>query len=346
MTCYAASGQLFLQTQVTAEQGFIVNAIALTALGSGILGQALISAISLYNSSALIPSWSSNPLNTVLVTMHLRATAHRQTRCMLSVHDRYAPSVSTMPLPRQLCLHRAYAPVRSVTRILWVLLSATLIWSIVILALSLSPRADSKSREIIIYGVGVPDLQLNLSAILMIVFCQAGVTLGLHIAELIVNISRDEAAWRRATTTKGARISQGMLGSAKAAFLSWETVVLFTIKAVAHWLFGISVGLKAGQMVMNWQGLFPLSALMFVLAAFATFLTRRKSSGSQPAAFGHLQTLCDLIDAWPERVEQAMYWGDKSEDGKMGLRHAGTSMKALKAVLPDQMYAGSKSRVL
>jgi hypothetical protein len=346
MTCYAASGQLFLQTKVTAEQGFIVNAIALTALGSGILGQALISAISLYKSSALIPSWSSNPLNTVLVMMHFQATAHRQARCMLSVHSRDAPSVPTAPLPRQVCLRRAYAPVRSVTRILWVLFLATLIWSIVILALSLSPRANSESREIVIYGVGVPDLQLNLSAILSTVVLQAGVTLGLHIAELIVNISRDEAAWKRATTKQGARVSQGMLGSAKAAFLSWETMVLFTIKAVAHWLFGISVGLKAGQIVMNWQGLFPLSALMFVLAAFATFLTRRTSRGSQPAAFGHLQTLCDLIDAWPERVEQAVYWGDKSENGSTGLRHAGTSMKALKAVLPDQMYAGSKRRVI
>ena len=68
--------------------------------------------------------------------------------------------------------------------------------------------------------------------------------------------------------------------------------------------------MKAVQMVMNWQGLFPLSALMFVLAAFATYLTQRTLRGPQPAAFGHLQTLCDSIDAWSEQAEQAMYWGD------------------------------------
>lgn len=340
MTCYAASGQLFIQTKVTEAQSFIVNGIALTALGVGILGQALISALSLYNSSTLIPSWSCNPLNTVLVTMHSQALQHRPARCMLSVHDRDAPSIPTKPLLHQKSLQRAYAPVRSVTRTLWALFLAILTWSLVILAISLSRRAPSASRSLPIYGAHVPDLQLNLSAILLTVAFQSGVTLGLHIAELVVNISRDETTWRRATSAHGTRISQGMFGSASAALLSWEAMVLFALKAVAHWLFGISVGVKEGQVVMNWQGLLPLAALMGALAAFASFLTRRVPRGSQPAAFGHLQTLADLVDVWPERAGQALFWGDKGEIGIKGVRHAGVGVAVLKPVRPDQMYAG------
>lgn len=55
---------------------------------------------------------------------------------------------------------------------------------------------------------------------------------------------------------------------------------------------------------------------------FSTVLAFWKNGG-QPAAFGHLQTLADLIDDWGVREDGRFWWGDKG--GMGGVRHAGTS---------------------
>ncbi|KAH7077592.1 hypothetical protein BKA63DRAFT_508564 [Paraphoma chrysanthemicola] len=342
MTCYAASGQLFLPNGVTEQASFIVNGIALMMLGIGIMGQALISTLSLYNSSALIPTWSSNPINTVLTMMHLRLLSHRSKRCMMSVFDRTASSLATMPLERQRSIRHSHVQVRIITRLLWSLAGLIFLWAVVVLSVSATRNSGSFSRDIPFYGKSVPDFQLNITAILLVVTFQAGITLGLHIAEMIVNLSRDESAWRRATKTSGQCVSQGALGSIKTALLSWQTLSLFLFKAVSHWLFGISLGMEGKQMVMNWRGLLPLSALMAVLALFTTLLVRHEPKGPQPATYGHLQTLCDLIDTWPEVVEQAFFWGDKVSNAGNEVRHAGTSGAPLAPVQMGQLYAGCR----
>lgn len=340
MTCYAASGQLFISTSVAAKQSFIVNGIALIALGVGIFGQATISTLSLVNCPTLIPSWSSNPMNTVLVMRHHGLIEHRPSRCMQSIQFRNVPPSPRRLEPCQPSLRRAYAPIKYVTRYIWALFTAILIWAIVILNISLLRRSSFASREISFYGSGVPALQLRLSALLVIILFQASITLGLHIAEILVNLSRDESEWQRATKPSGAKTSRGVLGSVKAASLSWQSMLLLALKSVSHWLFGISIGMKENEMVMNWQGLLPLSAVMLLLALFASFLVRRTPKSPQPATFGHLQTLCDLIDVWPEHVEKAIWWGDKGQSSGKEIRHAGTSGEELEAVKMDKLYAG------
>ena len=103
---------------------------------------------------------------------------------------------------------------------------------------------------------------------------------------------------------------------------------------------------------MNWQGVLPLAAAALLLALLATFLARTRSEGAQPASFGHLQTLVDLIDAWPEDDEQAIWWGDKglsgervSEPRNKEVRHAGTDAKVLERVRMDGWYAGWSAAV-
>ncbi|KAF2686898.1 hypothetical protein K458DRAFT_429821 [Lentithecium fluviatile CBS 122367] len=346
MSCYASSGQLFLSANAS-QQGFVINGIALTALGIGIFGQASIAALSLVNSHGLTPTWSSNPLNTVLVLLQHGAIEHRPGRRMHSVRSRNAPSGPQLPKARQPSLRQSYAHVRHVTRFLWALFVIILIWGVVILDVSLLRHSGSMSREISFYGSGVPALQRNLTALLIIITFQAGITLGLHAAEMMVNISRDESAWRWVARPTGAKASYGAFGSIKAAVLSWQAMLLLAMKAVAHWLFGIAIGVKDGQMVMNWQGILPLSGVMLMLALFATYLTRSTSKGPQPAAFGHLQTLADLIDAWPERVDQRIWWGDKEScvrrDGESSgkeIRHTGTSVEKLKPIRMGSWYAG------
>ena len=100
---------------------------------------------------------------------------------------------------------------------------------------------------------------------------------------------------------------------------------------------------------------------MFTLAAMATSLALYQPQGPQPATFGNLQTLVDLVDMWPRGIPQAknavtygdgaendttpppsvegvvMYWGDKGE-GEDGLRRAGTSTAPLKAIVMAAEY--------
>ncbi|KAG2148052.1 hypothetical protein DEU56DRAFT_107625 [Suillus clintonianus] len=68
-----------------------------------------------------------------------------------------------------------------------------------------------------------------------------------------------------------------------------------------------------------------------------TVVALRRPRGPQPAAYGHLQTLANLVDEW----SLVMWWGHK-EDG-IPFCHAGTSddsLPAVKHVKMDCVYAG------
>ena len=71
------------------------------------------------------------------------------------------------------------------------------------------------------------------------------------------------------------------------------------------------------------------------MAAFTTYLCYKRPKGPQPATFGHVQTLVDLVDEW----YLLMFWGDKGlrEEGDE-IRHAGTANVALEPVLLDSLY--------
>lgn len=61
---------------------------------------------------------------------------------------------------------------------------------------------------------------------------------------------------------------------------------------------------------------------MGLFTAIMIFLAFHSPAGPQPAAYGHLQTLADLIDCWPPK-DGRIFWGDKPLNN--GTYHAGTS---------------------
>lgn len=78
-----------------------------------------------------------------------------------------------------------------------------------------------------------------------------------------------------------------------------------------------------------------LAVGMAVMAAFATFLCFTAPRGLQPATFGHVQTLVDLVDEW----SLLMFWGDKGlRDEGNEIRHAGTANIPLALILIDALY--------
>ena len=368
MACYTSSSQLFLPGSVAQQENFILNGIAIAALGIGTLGQAMISTLCLVHSSRLIPTWSSNPLNTALVLLHKGAIKHRPGRCMLSVGSlTTATATPAVPYSRQPAMRTIKPSVRHVTRLLWALVLASSIWWAIVYALAWPTHHSPSSTTISLFlgrstDESSPDL--NLQALLVAIAFQACITLALHGAELLVNVSRDEDMWRRAsanssnsqhrssTAAAGVRISYGRWGSIKFALCSWQTLVLFVMKPVTHWLFGLSLGMKNGVLIMDWQGILPLASALLLVVGFAMLLTRRKVKGAQPAAFGSLQTLVDLVDEWPGDVQTPMWWGDKgvtvtqNSDGDRGIggkvRHAGTDTRKLHLIQLDCLYAGKE----
>lgn len=188
----------------------------------------------------------------------------------------------------------------------------------------------------------------------MIAAIQAFLTLGLHCAELIVNTTRDEQVWRGAAKFRqaqgGRSASQGpgaSLGfnSIKAACASWQSITLFIVKPITHWLFGLGMLFGTYEefyfLIFRCLPLFTLGGCAFLVAACATWMVRASPTGPQPATWGHLEALADLIDDWGMGYQGKIFWGDKGE-GTDGARHAGTSglQDRIGIIRMDSLYAG------
>ena len=258
---------------------------------------------------------------------------------MRSVVDQKLPSVPIAPRKRQCSMAQAEPVVQMVTRSLWALFASYIVWGIVVIFIwAYSPNKHS-TGGVPFYGTGVPVLEQNLCALLITISLQMLLTLTLHCAEVVVNMSRDEDMWRRACSKKGTRSSYGALGSIKAAFGSWKVLCLFSFKAITHWLFGICISESGNLMYMSWEGLFSVVGVLLALALFLTYLVDRRPDGTQPATWGHLQTLVDLVDEWASDGK-AMWWGDKGaqtkDSTKVNARHTGTTTRRLKP--PSDMF--------
>ncbi|KAG1858247.1 hypothetical protein C8R48DRAFT_266816 [Suillus tomentosus] len=170
---------------------------------------------------------------------------------------------------------------------------------------------------------------------------QGLLTLGLHCSELIVNVIRDERQWRSATRSQGLRVATNPL---KPIFTHPLCLILFIAKPFLHWMFGLSFKINASayndsledfSVMMFTAQIWNLCIALFILACFFTVVALLRPHGPQPAAYGHLQTLANLVDEW----SPVMWWGHK-EDG-IPYCHAGTSDHPLPDVKMDCVYAGS-----
>jgi hypothetical protein len=157
------------------------------------------------------------------------------------------------------------------------------------------------------------------------------ITLGLHCAELIAHIHRDEAVWRKATTV-GVNPTGGILSQGR---VMWPLWVIFTFKSVVHWVFGSAFSANC-YFTANFIPLTTLTFLFFLLALFIEVLLRYEPKGPQPATYGNLKALIHLVDDWEHR---RIFWGDKGEETD-GIRRAGTSGQRLADLIMNRWYIG------
>jgi hypothetical protein len=309
-----------------------VSSIAFIFFGGGLIGQALFATWAI--AATRIPTWSSNPLDVLLACWRENTLQRRTGRCMFSVHDCSRPTMPIRPKARQGPACTAHHEVKWILMLLWGLISLGAIWGVTIYMMIRggnpngvlgeswsflpvfvpSKRCASNPDRFCTAGTSVLNVGWSkgdtptgvIGSIFMVAGFQAVLTLALHCAELLVNMSRDESIWRQATGPKG---TDSNYNSIIAACTSWQTVSLFVFKAAVHWLFGLSVNVSYFLGINMYPSqIFYLTASALVVALLATYWSIRRPAGPQPAAYGHLQTLSDLIDDW----HHCMYWGQKA----------------------------------
>ncbi|KAJ5945923.1 hypothetical protein N7454_002762 [Penicillium verhagenii] len=378
------SNQVVPQPEAQDKSSVLINATALVALRFGLAGQAIIAGRCLISSRNVIPTWSSKFLNTASVLVQKGDLAYHPGRCMISVHQKDMPNQGIYATKQQGSMLQVQSEVRYILAFLWSLAILAVAWPITIavvsqsignasavgqnckpscwrlgfdwhqsslpcsrnfVTLSLSPYANDHSPSSATFSYGAEAIL----CVLFVCLIQALQTVALHCLELLVNLSRDEATWRRACCERKKPPGTQLVTNAFfAAASSWENSVLFVAKSLLHWIIGQSLipsisiedakelesafsvavedlQLKHGfQFDMVYSRLIIYAILAILLATFSTYLALKRSKGCQPAALGHLQTLADLVDDWKTDQDGRMWWGDKTMDEACQLRHAGT----------------------
>ena len=319
------------------------NPVALLMLTVSFLGQILIAFFCMRQAKRQVWTWSSNAPNAALAQLSKgRLTPATRLGSTSSGHGNDDDTVSNRPQKQEPMAGSS----TSTKRIAWflaVMLGVCIAFAGLIAGLTaanhqademsffVNPTTNRTSNEIQFHGVVEIDVlpkSPNVSFILLgfIMFIwgtafQTIVTLTLHCIELIVNTSRDEAQWRAASGSKGARLSVNPIIS---AISSWQWWVLFTLKPLVQWLFG-TASMSLGQQGVgdpivwfNCVPLFVLSVVVAVLLGFVLLLVYSKPKGRQPAVYGHLQTMVDLVDDWGTEKNEKLFWNTKK--GKVGVK--------------------------
>jgi len=345
--CYSGASQIFLDEDlfgVDIPSNFphaAINAYAFNATSIGIGVQALIASLVLCAPKHIL-SWSPNPLNTTLACISTGQLKRRSGRSLLALGDPDPAERCAAVQSQQCSLRQIDRSTRHIIRFLWCTTSLALIWAIIVLVMSqLSSGHDDVVRgptlttgNISMDIVGSTSLTedsegivQNISSIIIVAIIQAFMTMATHTAEVIINRVRDESVWRRAYAyDQGTHFSTS---STKSAMTSWQYLALSIMKPLVHWMFSLSIqpsDIAGTFVVINLSYLpeFLLFVLAVALACLIMGIARSSPKGVQPATWGHLQTLADLVDDWGTADDKTLYWGDKGihEDG---VRFAGTS---------------------
>ncbi|OMP85360.1 hypothetical protein BK809_0004030 [Diplodia seriata] len=311
------------------EAAIGVSGTSAVCLGAALLVQAFVATCALAFTRS--PTWSSSPFDAVIACEEIAAEGikHQPNRCLLGVCDAAHASVAVRPRSRQRASWSAHKEVRRVVWLLWALAAVTLVGAVPV---ELVARRNGKpgvelGGELGAFG----DAGAVLLKTLVFAALQAGVTLGLHCAELLVNLTRDELAWRRAASRHGYHLES--YDAVWAAIASWQAFVLFLAKPAIHWVFGLAVTVEYSWVYVKGQPFFYLAGAAAALAAYITLLSLWRPKGPQPAAYGHIQTLTNLIDEW----SPVLYWGHKVSGPTC---HAGTSSRPMADIEMNQLYAG------
>ncbi|KAK4444255.1 hypothetical protein QBC34DRAFT_430136 [Podospora aff. communis PSN243] len=333
--------------------GISFNAWGLLGLGVGLLLQSAICTWCLVHDANkhIVGTWNSNPLATARATQRLLHGTEVEPN---SNRRNLTLSKATPKQPSM----RVTAPVtRTIANWIWVIFALQGLFTIVVTVVA---SVRGKTSLDIVY-----DMENNTNflavwkffGILMVRYNRrykqyhsewAGLLIqssflsillfGLHLADVLAGLARDEAIWRRATTTGASPESNSFLDGLR----SWPTCLVFVFKGVLPWIFSFGVTCII-HVFLAILPLLTVSLLLLALASCAEYIIRSQPKGTQPATYGDVKALVALIDDWGGESNSAIFWGEKGQyeyvEG-VHVRLAGTSGRRLADLEPGVMYAG------
>ncbi|KAG1739861.1 uncharacterized protein EDB91DRAFT_1053706 [Suillus paluster] len=320
----------------TGETSVSITGLPLLLLGVALLLQTVIALSGMR--AVQILTWSSSPFDLTAALVHHTQLTLVPFRCMRGVSDLDAEGGPARPSEAQPSAWRAHPSIRKVIISLWGLVIACAGYAVLIMYIWHKFDGGMESTPVLTMKSWLffPSEQSNAVVYYLpfwgwwwilffvnLAFVQGPITLGLHCSELIANVIRDERQWTCATGREGLRTATNPL---KPIFANPLNLVLLVTKPALHWMFGLSFTLfgTAGPRTLETVSIFMFTAqiwnlcmALFIFACLFTLVALFRPRGPQPAAYGHLQTLANLVDEW----SPVMWWGHK-EDG-ISYCHAG-----------------------
>ncbi|KAK0712135.1 hypothetical protein B0H67DRAFT_555982 [Lasiosphaeris hirsuta] len=344
---------------IEVRNGIDFNGWGLAGLGAGLLLQSIISTWALLD-SAYVGTWNGNPLATARACKILHDTMrdpHESTTSLShsysdmellpsphQPHPQLKPSLPVFTQPPALSL---LPTTRTFTNLLWATFTFLALTTLTVALLASRPSATRSSRGAstsllfvqrfaghsspwyIFQFFGIVEAVYNrnpygtrMEYVGLLIQCAALCIpmFGLHVAELLSQMQRDETIWRRAAGEGVDPDSSLILQGAR----NWESWVVFLSKSVVPWIFGFAVSCNR-NIYFATLPMVAVATVFLALGLFAEYLIRVRPKGSQPATYGNVLALVELVDDWGhERV----FWGDKGVyEGEV--RRAGTAGRML-----------------
>lgn len=261
---YASSALIIMKFEVgdpdTAQYQAWLTAPPIIVLGLSLLLQGVIALCAAYSCSDMMDS-----SGVLAMTSQQIEHGHINRRASLCMHNVLQVQSTTKPLEplnRQPSAWSAHPTVKRGVVISWCLIPFYVVWGGVIAILSqyaangsneagtaytdsnadslsdsswaFSPSDYTQDYSVQFFNAGVNDDSTSLPwqtwPVMLFIFAliQSGLTLGLHCCEAIINATRDEEIWRKATSSKGAALSAE--NPLRAAIGSWRNVFLLIAK--------------------------------------------------------------------------------------------------------------------
>ncbi|EIW81699.1 hypothetical protein CONPUDRAFT_143427 [Coniophora puteana RWD-64-598 SS2] len=368
--CNILTAALFILSTVSAtciftkqsdDNALLVSLVPMITLGICLVVQALIAAYGLHTTRII--TWDSTALGTTLALSRLRIIHHTKGRCMCNVTHLGSGPCPLKPSPSQPSAWQARRDVRVTMISMWILTgvcagfggifmynSSPYLGDIAPTGWTLIARPGSPSASVFLHNT---EGQVWFSLFGLLSIIQGSLALALHQAGNVASALRDEQVWRETTSAKGSPLETSIIR----AILSPPYLLLLASKPILHWMMSLAntvvIGLEnPGELAWHYVYLnayqyWNLSIAAAVLSAVFTVLVLLRPRGPQPAAYGHFQTLANLIDEWPDQGDEQsrLFWGHKGEykeeldDDVKTVFHAGTSEKPLETVRIGETYA-------
>jgi hypothetical protein len=241
---YVSSSIVFVLDDFSSNTWVLSPAIIM--LGVSLLLQAMIAYGGVRRNTQIV-TWSSSQFDATAALLHNDFFVPVSGRSMCNVLESRLDLGPKMPNKYQPSAWKAHPSIKPTIIFLWLIVPACAIWGGILIGIGKKLNLFQQFGDDGLVGSWslLPSLHtytvylgFSLSssglfgwwvALSIIIAIQGALTMGLHCSEIIVNVVRDEMAWRRATSKEGVRLSNNPLATVLG---SWQNVALLIAKPV------------------------------------------------------------------------------------------------------------------